>query len=439
MYARIFPAQELGLLALALSLLALCSILAMAGMDNSAHRWYWETQDTQDHRTTLSTWFWSQLVVSLGVSFVVVLVVAVLHWLGWLGPLELTLYLWLAALIPLRGVIAVINNWFRMQRKPMAVLAFNLGLMLLIIGATLYLLLIQKRGLPGVFEAQVYANLVVIGIAALGQWRWIALGHFSWPRLREMLHYALPLVPAGLAGWTLMLSDRWLVELYLGKDQVALYQMAAILAMAVGFPVAAFQQAWGPFALSIHQRPEATQTYALIARVFTLGGVVLAIIVGLLAPEVAALLFSAQYREAGSSVLFLAFAQVLLGLYYIAAIGCNIVKQTAPIAAALFLGAGVQITGNVVLLPMIGRDGAALAALLAQLVMVGFLFFRAQRLYFIPYRLVETSVLLLGGFGIGWGVRHLPGEFQIGVVSCGVLLGGPALLAWWLSRRRNAS
>jgi O-antigen/teichoic acid export membrane protein len=420
LFTRRFSQLELGDLTLATSALSLVAVVATLGLDNSAHRWFWETTDEQDRSRTLSSWFWTQLASSLLFALLLMLVVFVLNRFGLFPSSSWGLYFFAALLVPLRAVMVVVNNWFRMRRQPLAVVQLNVLLVALIFGFTMWLVFGLRRGVSGVFEGQVYAHLVLLVLGVRFAPVWVRPEWFSSSRLREMLVFALPLIPAGLAGWSLSMSDRWLLNQFLSKDQVAVYQLSVFTAMLVGFPVTAFQQAWGPFALSIHQQENARKSYGLIAWIYVCLLVSLALLVALLAPEITVLVFSVKYQMAASSVPFLVFAQVLSGLYYIVGLGCNLAKQTKPVAAALFAGVAVQLFCNLLFLRWLGRDGAALSGLFAQLVMVWSLFVRAQRLYFIPFRVVPMVVVLLAGFVLAW------------LGSNGPLWGRVLLLAVWL-------
>src|SRR4030042_5145246 len=64
-YTRIFSPEDYGVMGLVTTTMALLSILIVLSLDNSAHRWFWDTEDIHDRKTTLATWTWCQIVVSL--------------------------------------------------------------------------------------------------------------------------------------------------------------------------------------------------------------------------------------------------------------------------------------------------------------------------------------------------------------------------------------
>src|SRR5437763_1064701 len=78
-YARLFTTEDYGVLSLVSSSIAVVSIFVGLGLDNSAHRWYWDTEDEIDRRKTLASWAWCQLTAATVFGGMVFLMA------GWLG------------------------------------------------------------------------------------------------------------------------------------------------------------------------------------------------------------------------------------------------------------------------------------------------------------------------------------------------------------------
>src|SRR4051812_2556318 len=64
LYTRVFTEVEYGTQGLLVSVLTLAAMVAVLGMDNAVHNWYWQTEDEADRKATVSTWFWCQLAAS---------------------------------------------------------------------------------------------------------------------------------------------------------------------------------------------------------------------------------------------------------------------------------------------------------------------------------------------------------------------------------------
>jgi O-antigen/teichoic acid export membrane protein len=210
-----------------------------------------------------------------------------------------------------------------------------------------------------------------------------------------MLRYALPLIPAGLAYWVTGFADRYFVQAYTNTAQVGLYSVGSSLAAGVALVTGAFQQAWGPFALSIHTQPDAKQTYATVFLFYLWVAGAISAALSLFAPEILRLLATKQYAGASPVVGVLALSYVMIGLTYIAATGPAIAKRTGPTGIAMAGAAVLNILLNFALVPTFGKLGSAVATLIAQSLTPIYLFWRSQRLYRIPYRFVAGAAIVV--------------------------------------------
>ncbi len=399
-YARIFSISQMGSLSLALAYQSLLMIFTGFALDNSAFRWYWDREDDHYRYQVLSTWFLFQLSTAL-LGLVLTIPITAL-----LLPSSPSLLLLSAISLVPRSLSMVVANYYRLVRAPQKFFAFNFLQLGGSLGVTLFL--VYWLGKPeAVFwgEFVVEALILVIFFSTWGGW--LKKGGGSFQLLGPMLRYAVPLALSGLALWLLGRGDRWLVKIVLGLESTGIYQLGGVLSMSVGLPVIAFQQAWGPFALSIFKESKASQTYAKIADGFTITISLWAVVVSLFLPEITLLLFGERYRNALWWVVPLLFAQVFYGQYYIFAIGCNISKENRPIAQSVWLGSVLKLMGGGLLMVWFGLLGMGWAVLLSNLIVAAYLYWRAQRLYYVPYRAYFLFLIPLAFLGMAHGVSRL--------------------------------
>jgi O-antigen/teichoic acid export membrane protein len=76
----------------------------------------------------------------------------------------------------------------------------------------------------------------------------------------------------------------------------------------------------------------------------------------------------------------------VIGLGYIATIGPSIMKTTKPYGIAMVIAGGLTIVLNFILVPRFGKEGSAVATLIAQSIVPVYVFYYSQKLYPIPYR-----------------------------------------------------
>jgi O-antigen/teichoic acid export membrane protein len=417
-YTRLFSPEDYGVMSLVGSSIAVVSIFVVLGLDNSAHRWFWDTEDETDRHRTLASWAWCQLGVS-AVFGVVVYLFADRLGHAIVGRPDAGTYFRIAAVtLPLSVLGGVLSNWFRMQRRPWATTFYALGTTLLTVGLTLLFVVGWRWGLTGVYLAQAIALAVGSVVAAVLLRGWIAPRYVNAARLRVMLRYALPLIPAGLAYWVVGFADRYFVQAYTNTAEVGLYSIGSSLAAGLALVTGAFQQAWGPFALSIHQAPDARRTYATVFLFYLWVTGALSAGLSLFAPEIIRVFATAQYAGASVVVGVLAASYVMIGLTYIAATGPAIARRTGPTGIAMVSAAVLNIILNFALVPTYGKVGSAVATLIAQSVTPIYLFRRSQQLYPIPYRFGAGVIL----FAITLLVMAVGLQVNTSTIWLGVLL-----------------
>jgi O-antigen/teichoic acid export membrane protein len=394
-YTRLFSPEDYGVMGLVTSTITMVAIFVVLALDNSAARWYWDTEDETDRKTTITSGAMGQLATA---TVFAALIYVSSDYLGThlIGRADAGLLMRLVALtLPLNQFSIVVIGWLRAQRRPVATMVFVLATNLVQIGLTLLFVVAWRWGLRGVYVAQVVAQLFasVVALALLRDW--LNPRYFSVARLREMLRFALPMIPAAVAVWVVGFADRYFVKLYASTAEVGLYSVGNSLAQGIVLLTGAFQQAWGPFALSIHKEPDANRTYANSFLAYVVITAIAASGLSLFAPEVIHILATDRYLGAASVVGMLALGYVMVGLGYIAATGPAIVKTTGPTGVAVTIAAVLNIVLNVLLVPKFGKVGSAAATLVSQTVTPVYLFVRAQRLYHIPYRF-RTGIAIYG-------------------------------------------
>jgi O-antigen/teichoic acid export membrane protein len=423
-YTRIFTPSDYGVLSLVSTTMNLVSIFVVLGLDSAAHRWFWDGDDLKERKTILASWTWCQFAVA---TVCCVLIYEASGKLGRLivGSDAAGLYFRIAAFtVPLGVLNLIMTGWLRMHRRPWATTFFFVTTTLVNIAATIVLVIYLHKGIAGIFIAQVISMAVASVIAAIALGDWVNPLHVRPDRLRQMLRYSLPMVPGGLAVWVLSASDRYFVTYYTNTTEVGLYSIGGSLAAVVALGTMSFQTAWNPFAFSIHKDPGAKDVYANALLIYTAVTCFICTAVGLFAPEAIMLVATKKYLGAQTVVGLLSISYVVVGLRWIAATGPQIVKNSRSVGIAAFLGAVLNIAFNFALVPSMGKLGSALATLLSQIVVSGYLFYEAQKLYRIPYRFGATTAMFaisLALMGAG-SFLHVSNIFAGIAAKLGILL-----------------
>lgn len=389
-YTRVFAPSDYGIIALLTTLIDLANMFVLLGLDSAAARWYYNSEELGNRRSTIASWFWCQF--SIRVAFAGSLMLwapAVSHAL--LGStIHATLVRLAAAGYVVAAPAAIAAQWFRYSRRPVLAVSYGLGQTLVTVSLTILFVVVLRHGLRGLYTAQLLAALLAAMVAMVFLRGWISPQFVSRKHLVPMVRYALPLIPAAVGYWVMGFSDRFILRMFHDTAEIGLYSIAATLAGGMSLIVGAFGLAWTPFAYSIMTDSNAPRTYARVLDVYAFFMCALCAGLTLYAPWLLRILSTEPYYPAASCVAFLAFAVALEGGRCIVSVGSGIAKKSVPIASSVGVGAAVSVGLNFALIPAFGRNGAAVAKSFAYASAVAYQFLASQRYYPIPYRWVPS-------------------------------------------------
>lgn len=398
LYTRLLTPDDYGTLAVVTTVSTILGIFVTFQLDSSVFRWFLQTNEEFDRKKTFSSWIWCQLVVSVLITTVIYLYQ---HFFGIVIRnseinSDIGIYLVLAsATIVFTTFETAILTFLRILRRKWSSLIVVIVSALITILMTVYLVAVLKWGVFGVLAAGLFSNILK-GVFIIFYLRgWLLPSYFNFVRLKEMLAYSIPLIPAGLSLWVVGLVDRLFLMHYANATETGLYHIGNSLSSVVTIVVTGFLQAWSPFAFSINESPNAKQSYAAVLDIFLLITCLISITTSFFAPELLRIVTTEPYYAAYNTVGILCLSNVLLGVYQISGIGLAMVKKTKPIFYATLTSAIVNIALNFLLIPPFARLGAAWATLLSVLVIPIFLFISAQKYYFIPYRFINVSLIFV--------------------------------------------
>ncbi len=208
--------------------------------------------------------------------------------------------------------------------------------------------------------------------------------------IRNMLSVCVPLVPHNLAFWLRASLDRLLVTAVAGTGAAGLLHLASQVASALQLGIEAFRSAYNPrLYRGLHQIPVPGSIFqGLPASVgaFAFAGLVL----GLGAPELFALAVGPEFHSAHRLVPFFCSGALLVLTYYQLATVLFAHRRTRPLAVTTLVMGTVSAAGTALLVRFFGLDGAAVGAVLANLLMVLGVHFSAQRIQPLPWPLGRT-------------------------------------------------
>lgn len=400
LYTKVFLPSDYGIIALMGSMQSIITIFIIFGMDNSFSVWYWDKPTDEGRSTAASNWFFFSLTLGFSVS---VLLAAGSYFIasfilgdGHLYPVVILF----AINIFLASTQKLLNLWFRVRRKPLHAVAFNLSISLLTVVLNIWFVLIKKIGIPGIYYSACITSLLALVITIIVLRKYISVRSFDYAELRRMIRFSLPLVPTGLIFWVMGAASPYFINFLMhDKAEIGLYQIGSNAASILGLGTFAFFQAFTAYALSISKEENAKGIYAKILEYYVYIGMSCALLLGLLAKFILHLFTNEKYIPAYIVIGILAFNVIISGAIQVVSIANLLAKDNKPIARSAVFSVMITVAGYFTLIPLLGKEGAAIAVAAGNLASTVYIIVRAQRLYFVPYnfmRIISFSLIVTG-------------------------------------------
>ncbi len=247
--------------------------------------------------------------------------------------------------------------------------------------ASVVLLLVLSFGfgVEGVFVGQVLAMAFsfVVGVVSTRQ---CFTGTFTFERLKSSLQYSVPMFPAVLVSKINSSLDRILLLAFLGIGVVGVYSSSARIAMVMSLLVSVFQQAWIPLAMKvIEDEVRRGSFYRRGLNYFVGGMVVFALVICAYVKEFVEILVPPNYHAGYVVIPWLIAAAILHGTSAFTNLGMAVKKKTFGNTKAAWMGAIVNISLSVILIPLLGIWGAAIGSLAGSLIFTTLLYRFSKR------------------------------------------------------------
>jgi O-antigen/teichoic acid export membrane protein len=420
---------------------ALAAVVCRFGLTTAMFRFCWDNREPVARQRTIQTAFTG--VMALSTVFVLVGVVAV-------EPissgLQVTHEL---ALIGLAGLWVsmnydIVTGIYRIEQRPAAFVVYSLVNIAITIVLSIVLVIPAHMGAAGIMLGNFSGTYITYVLLLWARRDMVGL-HVDRPLLRRMLHFSLPLMPAGVALWALNLADRVQVQrLTPGtrlerSAQLGTYSAASKIALGIMLVVSAFQTAWVPFANLIRDDGDARRTYRAVLSYWSMVMAWGVVAITALSTPYIYLAMNRSWHGAVPVVPLLMCGSVLYGAYYILNIGVNRSKRTRFTPVVTGTAAAVNIGLNFWMIPRWGILGAGWSTVIGFVVLVVMGWRNAQRSYPVSYdfarvlRVAAVAVAFLvllvelvpatGWVGIPARIA-LVAAFPLGLVAVGVVTPG---------------
>lgn len=461
-YTKAFLPEEYGVVSYLYAGVGFFNILFTYGMETAFFRFSNNPGADRDklYNQVLSLIICSSVILS---ALLILFSGNIASYIGY--PDQQEYIVWLAIILAIDAIVAIPFARLRLLNKAIKFASVKLANILITVAANLLFLVVFRQiyegaylqglrslveyvynpdfGIGYIFLINLVANAMLIPML----WREFSVFRFELNKemLRPMLVYAYPLMFMGLAGAVNELLDRLLLKevlpegFYPGRSNIAaigIYSACYKLSIFMTLAIQAFRYAAEPFFFSQAQEKDSPQAFALIMKWFVIACAFIFVFISV-NMEVFAELFlrRPEYHEGLLVVPVLLLANLFLGVYYNLTVWFKLTDKTRFGTYISFGGAAITILFNLLLIPVLGYMGSAIATLICYFSMVLVCYLLGNRHYPIPYPVKTIVGYILLATGLVLAALYVPVEHfwlrhVYHLALCGVFAG----VVWFRER-----
>ena len=300
--------------------------------------------------------------------------------------------------------------YLRFQKRPIRFAVLKLLFVLLNIGFNLlFLVALKKNDVFYVF----LSNILATGVQTLCllPFTFPKGGRFSFPVLKDMLRYSLPLLVLGVAGIMNQTLDRILFPyLYSGPDaqaQLGIYGACFKVAMVMMMFTQAFRYAYEPFVFAKHKDRQSVEAYADAMKYYIIFSylIMLGVIFYL---DIFRYIVASSYWEGLKIVPVVLWTYIFQGVYFNLSFWYKLTDETKWGAYFSIIGLVITFVLQIVGVPRIGYWASCGSSLVCYFCIMLLSYFIGQKKAPIPYDLKHIglyTLLTLALLGVYYAIR----------------------------------
>jgi O-antigen/teichoic acid export membrane protein len=308
----------------------------------------------------------------------------------------------------------------RLERKTTRFALIKLANILINLGLNILFISYFKMGIKGIFLANLIASAFTF-VAVLPEiFRYFDFS-FNFPFWKKILKFGLPYLPASMAAMLVQVADRPILLELQGKEAVGIYSANYKLGIFMMLFVSMFQYAWQPFYLNNAKEPNAKNIFAKVMTIFLVVASVIWITLSLFIDDIVRIeilsgryFIGENYWSGTFIVPMILLAYVFNGINVNLQAGFYIEEKTKYLPVVTFVGAAINIISNLLLIPVYGIFGAALATLFSYAAMSLVSFTLTRKFYPIKYEYgkIVSMLLLLAVATVGYYTFFADADFS---------------------------
>lgn len=343
-YTNILTKEEYGAMALITSVKGVIDLVSNLNIHSGIARDYYE--EGVNRKRLVSTGFLS--IISLSLTVMLIGLLTRDFWSGYvLGLKEVfwSSFMVMLMTIPAGSLMSYFAILTRYKKKPVLFSVGTVLQLLIQIGISVIGVVVLRAGIISIFLGVFISEVIAVLYFGLLNREYISV-QFDRVLLKRALAFALPTLPAILAGWLDSSMGQILIGKYVSVEDLGVYSIALSLASVFTLISTAFHNVWSPFLYENYQQPYFNKTIQKLFSIMTLTLVMVTLLLSMFSCEIVLLLSNESYLDACKYLTLLCLPMSFYLMFPFASSGVSISRDTKYIGISYIAGS----CGNMLLL-----------------------------------------------------------------------------------------
>ncbi len=399
-YSNLIGVTDFGNYALLISIYSIVSVVFQFGTQSVLNKFYIEEPDKYKRKLIFSTIFNS--IIILGLLLIILFAInAKLLSIVIFGTNKfsvLLIIIFFTVLVDVLGVY-VISLLKTNEEAKKSVYYSSIGAIINFLFNIIFVYVINLS-VNGIILAQLVSSTLVL-ILLTGTIKVNYVYKIDSMIFKKVLFFSLPLVFANLFTSGVNFGDRFILNHYLGRDEVGLYSFAYRIALAMNVLAVAFNSAWAPRSIKLYYRNDYKDYYGKILSALISVSCLILIVVTLLSSYLFKIHFlnitfiNPIYSSGIIIIPFIMVGYIFTAISYYYSVYPYVSNKSYHFLFADFLALVINISINIILIPKIKIIGAAIATTVALFSSAAYMYTISRNRIIINYRVKELLIIII--------------------------------------------
>jgi len=417
LYTRYLTPADYGTLDLLYFTTAFIGMIVDMGIGAAMSRYYFDSEDQKERNLAVSSAFYG---FGVGSGFLILFFISISGFLSDLvfrATSQMNFVIWMLSrlsdatpvalshnysglmILSLAGLaldifVNVSYNYLRIRQRSIRLTVVAMSRLIMQIGFNVLFLVGFGWGVAGILVSAVIVNGVLVAYLVPSTLKEVGVT-FSWPKLKGMITYGLPLIPSNILAYIVNVSDRFFVNAYVGLAQTGLYTLGYRFGILVNeFVSSPFAQIWVPRRFEMFQKPDAERVFARIFTYFAAALFFVGLVISVATKDVIRIMSEEAYWDAYLVVPIIVLAYIVSSFQMHFNVGIMFKKKTKYLMYINFVTGGINILLNFIMISRWGMWGAAWATLICFVIKVALIYVVGNRLVKIAIEWVRVLKLV---------------------------------------------